>query len=285
MKLSKIEPMHGQVAMITGANTGIGLAAARMLAKAGARVLLACRSEAPARRAVELIRSEGGAAEFIPLDLGDFQSVQRCVEAFHKLDAPLHVLVNNAGMAGQRGLTKSGFELTFGTNYMGHFLLTKLLLPALQNSGAARVIHVSSEAHYKAKAIDWQAVRESTRSRTCAQEYAVSKLANVLFNAELARRTQGKGITSYAVHPGLIASDVWRNVPQPFRWLMINLLPMKSVDEGAENTAFCASAPALAAHTGLYYHDLEPREPSPLARDPKLAQELWERSEAWLLPS
>jgi retinol dehydrogenase 12 len=275
------QDLTGRTVLVTGANTGIGFVTARELARAGARVLIACRSQQLADSAAAQIQQQTGAqVSYLPLDLGDFESVRRCAQAFLASDLPLHVLVNNAGLAGKRGLTPSGFEVTFGTNYMGHFLLTQLLLPRLLQSGPARVVTLTSEAHYRASGIDWQAVRESTRSRTGVPEYNVSKLANVLFSAELARRVAGQNLTTYAVHPGVVASDVWRNVPRPLRWLMTAF--MKSPEQGAENSIFCAGSSVVQSQTGLYYHGNEPREPSPPAQDGELARELWQRSEHWL---
>src|SRR5207248_1708186 len=133
---------------------------------------------------------------------------------------PLHGLINNAGVAGQRGLTAQGFELAFGINHLGHFLLTTLLVDRLRETGGARVVNVSSDSHYQAKGIDFDAVRQPTKSMTGMREYAVSKLANVLFTQELARRVPASELGAYAVHPGVIASDIWRRVPGPARSMM-----------------------------------------------------------------
>lgn len=275
-------PLRGRVALVTGANTGIGRVTARELARRGARVFVATRDEARTRGVLADIRALGGAGAWLPLDLGDLGAVRRCAQAFLALDLPLHLLVNNAGLAGRRGLTASGFELAFGTNHIGHFLLTQLLVGRLRRSAPARVVTVASRAHYRASGIDWAALRRPTRHYFGLPEYGVSKLANVLFSAELGRRLAGSGVSAYALHPGVVASEIWRALPQPLRWLVMRR--MITPEEGARTTLYCASEPSLAGETGLYYDDCRPRTPSALARDAALAAELWQRSEAWVQP-
>lgn len=281
MPESTAVPLQNIVAVITGANAGIGRATAIELARRGARVFLAARSEAKTRAVVEEIARATPSAkpEFLSLDLGDFASIRRCADDFLRRDLQLGLLINNAGVAGQRGLTASGFELTFGTNHVGHFLFTSLLLERLKKSAPARVITVSSRAHFRAGGIDFEAVRRPTRSISGFDEYGVSKLANVLFSAELARRLQGTGVTTYAVHPGVVASDIWRRVPPPFQWVM--KLFMLSNEDGAKTTLHCATSAEAGTETGLYYDKCQTKRPSALARDTDLAGELWRRSEAW----
>jgi retinol dehydrogenase-12 len=273
--------LAGQVALVTGANTGIGLVTARELARRGAHVFVACRSLPRAQNAVQTIRAATGntQVEALALDLGDFASVHQCAASFLTRGLPLHLLVNNAGLAGTRGFTASGFELAFGVNHMGHFLLTRLLLDRLRASAPARIVTVASRAHTRTDGIDWDALRQPTRTRTGIHEYAVSKLANVWFSAELGRRLAGFGVNTYALHPGVVASDVWRSVPWPFRSLI--KLRMISTEEGAQTTLYCASDPACARETGLYYDKCRVRLPSVLGQDANLARSLWERSEAW----
>ena len=274
-------PLENVVALVTGANAGIGRATAIELARGGARLILAGRSEGRMRPVIdEIARAMPGASpEFLPLDLGDLDSVRRCAAEFLRRDIPLGLLINNAGVAGQRGLTKSGFELAFGTNHVGHFLLTNLLLERLKQSAPARVVTVASRAHYRAKSLDFDAVRRPTRSISGLPEYGVSKLANVLFSAELARRLEGSGVTTYSLHPGVVASEIWRHVPPPFRSVI--KLFMISSEEGAETTLYCATSLQAAAESGLYYDKSQIKRPSKLARDAALAGELWRRSEAW----
>lgn len=274
--------LAGQVALVTGANTGIGFVTARELARMGAHVFIACRNAQRAQPALDAIRVASGntQVEALALDLGDVASVRRCADTFLARGLPLHMLVNNAGLAGTRGLTASGFELAFGVNHMGHFLLTQLLLDRLLASAPARIVTVASRAHTRTDGIDWDALRQPTRSRTGVHEYAVSKLANVWFSAELGRRLAGTGVNTYALHPGVVASDVWRAVPWPFRSLM--KLRMISTEEGARTSLYCATSPDCAGETGLYYDKCRLQTPSTLGRDTTLALKLWRESERWL---
>ena len=271
--------LAGKNIVVTGANTGIGQATAEALAARGARVVLACRSEEKTRPVVEAIRAKGGEAELLALDLASLASVREAAEKLLAAGRPIDVLVNNAGLAGLRGTTKDGFEVAFGTNHLGHFLFTVLLAPLLRKAPGARIVNVSSMSHYDAKGIDWDALRAPTRAVTGLPEYAVSKLANVLFTAELARRLGPSGVHSYALHPGVVASDAWRQIPWPFRSLM--KLFMISNEEGAATTLYCATSPEVAEHDGRYYDKCREKKPSRLARDEALAKALWEKSVEW----
>ena len=273
--------LEGRVAIVTGANTGIGRVTAMELAKRGAEVFLACRSEDKALPVGDEIRAAvGDRAHFMQLDLGSLKQVREAAAAFLALDKPLHILVNNAGLAGQRGLTEDGFEIAFGVNHLGHFLFTELLLDRIVSSAPARIVNVSSEAHYESDTLDWDTLTKTTQTVTGLPEYSRSKLANVLHAKELARRLDGKGVTTYSLHPGVVASDVWRRVPLPFRWLM--KLFMVSNEEGAETSVYCAASDDVAAHSGRYYEKSAEKEPSAAASDEALARELWTRSEAWV---
>ena len=268
--------------IITGANTGIGKITALELARQGARVILACRSKEKTLPVIEEIRraTSNERVELVPLDLGDLASVRACAQELLDRKLPIHVLINNAGLAGQRGVTKDGFEVQFGTNHLGHYLLTRLLLDRIIESGPARIVNVASQAHYNTSKLDWSALRQKTRTVTAMREYSVSKLSNVLFTKELARRLEGTQVTTYAVHPGVVATDVWRRVPGPVRWMMKRF--MITPEEGAQASLRCATAPELAGETGRYYDvgGVE-RKPSRLAEDAALATELWTRSAEW----
>jgi retinol dehydrogenase 12 len=270
----------GGTVVVTGANTGIGRATASALAGRGWRVYVAARSAAKGEAAVAAIRAATGSRSvwFLPLDLADLESVRACADAFLRRGEPLHVLVNNAGVGGRRGLTRQGFELTFGVNHLGHFALTAALRDRLAASAPARVVTVASDAHYSAPGIDFDALRRPARGITGLREYAVSKLCNVLFTQELARRTAGTGLCSYALHPGLVASDIWRRVPWPVRPLVTRR--MLTVEEGAATSLYCATSAAVAADSGLFYDACARREPSPAAT-PELGRELWQRSHGW----
>lgn len=273
--------LHGQTFLVTGGNTGIGKETARGLAGRGARVVVAGRSEERTRAAIREISADTGSTDldFVPLDLGDLGSVRRAAEEVLRQERRLDVLVNNAGLAGSRGMTPSGFELAFGTNHVGPFLLTALLTERIVETGPGRIVNVASTGHYRARGIDWDAVRRPTVTRTAFDEYCVSKLANVLHAQELARRLAGTGVTTYSLHPGAIASDVWREVPPGLRHVM--KLFMKSAEDGARTSLHCAASPDVAGETGRYYDGCREKRPSKVAT-PELAAELWARSEAWV---
>jgi len=275
--------MSGRNVLITGASSGIGRATAVALAKQGARLFLAGRSAERHREVLAQTRATGAHVTHLELDLGELSSVRACAERFLTLDQPLHVLLNNAGLAGSRGLTADGFERTFGVNHLGHFLLTELLLERLRSSAPSRIVNVSSKAHYDPKQIDWPALRKPTRTTTGFPEYGVSKLCNVLHAKHLAQRLAGSGVTTYSLHPGVIASDVWRQVPWGMRHVM--LLFMRSTEEGAATSVYCASSEGAAAESGLYYDESKPIAASPLADDLALQRELHERSLDWVLDS
>lgn len=272
--------MKGKTVIVTGANTGIGEVTARELAAMGAKVYLACRSKEKAEPVVADIRSLTGNAEvhFLALDLSSLHSVRDAAKTFLALDLPLDLLVNNAGLAAAKGLTADGFELTFGVNHLGHFLFTQLLVDRVVDGG--RIVNVASKAHYEAKSIDWDAQRQPTTGLTGLKEYGVSKLANVLFTKELAKRLADRNITTYSLHPGVVASDVWRQVPWPFESLIKRF--MLTVEDGALTTLYCATSVEAGKETGLYYDESKVKKPSRLARDEALATELWKRSEAWV---
>jgi retinol dehydrogenase 12 len=273
--------LAGRVALVTGANAGIGRVTAVQLAERGATVLMACRSRERTQPLLDRLRLRHGAeaAHFVSLDLADLGSVRSCAAWVLALGLPLHLLILNAGAAGVRGRTADGFEHAFGVHHVGHFALTQALLPRLQASAPARVVTVASRAHRMAPGIDWEAVRRPTATWLGVREYAVSKLANILFSAELGRRLAGTGVTTYALHPGVIDSEIWRGLPAPLRAL--NRLRLVSVEQGARTTLHCATSPDLARQTGRYYSDSALAQPTAIAEDASLAAELWRRTEAW----
>lgn len=278
--------MTGKTILITGANTGIGRATAHALAAMGARVFFAGRSEAKTRPVIDEIAQATGNRDlhFLELDLDDLDSVKRSAEAFLGRGEPLHVLINNAGLARAKGVTKQGFERTFGVNHLGHFLFTLRLRPALEAGAPSRVVVVASRAHERFHgALDFAALQQPTRHYTGWPEYQVSKLANVLFTKELARRWDAAKVHSYALHPGVIASDIWRSVPWPLRPLIRSF--MRTPEEGARASIHCASALEVADHNGRYYdEDGRERKNSPQADDAALAKTLWEKSIEWVRP-
>lgn len=269
-----------QTILITGANTGIGAAAAIAMAQPGRRLVLACRSEAKTRPVLERIAAAGAKGEFLELDLADLAKAHEAATRFAAREERLDLLIENAGLAGQRGVTRDGWELAFGTNHLGHFAFTLPLLPLLERGSwgkerRGRIVVVSSGSHYEAKEIPWDRLEGPTRSMTGLSEYEVSKLCNVLFAAELRRRTK---LAVVSLHPGQIASDIWRPIPQPFRSLITRALKMKPVELGGDVLAKAADIDLTAADAPLYLHLFKPKAPNPLALRADLATKLWDMS-------
>ena len=273
------QDLRGRNCIVTGSNAGIGEVTARELARAGAKVFFACRSEDKARAAMERIAGEtdNTSLEFLQLDLSSLATTRAAAQRYLKLDVPLHLLVNNAGLAGTRGVTSDGFEIQFGVNHLGPFLFTRLLLPALSRATPSRIVNVASRAHIRVGGIDYDRLQEKTRSITGFRGYCVSKLANVLFNLELAQHL-APGVSTYALHPGVVKSEIWRNVPWPIRPLMS--IGMLTVEEGAQTSLYCASAPELEGQSGKYYAKCKEVATSPKVTR-EAASELWRRSEEW----
>jgi retinol dehydrogenase 12 len=275
-----VTDLAGQTFLVTGANAGIGYATAQDLASRGGRVHIACRSPEKGAAAAAAIAAASGndQVRFLRLDLADLASVRQAAREFTELGEPLQVLINNAGVGGQRGRTADGFELHFGVNHLGHFALTQALLPLLTAAAPARIVNVASDSHYQATGIDFDALRNRTKGITGLPEYAVSKLCNVLFAAELARRLAGSGVTAYSLHPGVVASQIWRRVPWPARQLVTRR--MLTIEQGARTSLYCATSPAVAGQSGRYYDSCREAEPSKVAT-PELAARLWEYSLEW----
>jgi NAD(P)-dependent dehydrogenase (short-subunit alcohol dehydrogenase family) len=267
-------------ALVTGANTGIGRLVALRLAAAGWRLLLAGRSAQRTRATLLDIARLPGAppAQFLELDLGDLASVAGCAAAALAAAPRLDLLVANAGVAGARGLSASGFELAFGVNHVGHFALCLALWPALAAVPGARLVVVASRAHRHLARWTLDDVRRPTASWTGIPEYARSKLANILFAAEFARRARPHGVLAYSLHPGVLDTEIWRRMPGWMRAL--NRLRLRPAEDGATTTLHCALR-AAPDESGLYFADSRVEEPTATARDPVLASDLWTRSLAW----
>jgi retinol dehydrogenase 12 len=270
--------IDGRTFLVTGANAGIGYATAEELAGRGGRVYLGARSQAKGEQAVAAISAATGSDQvrLLSLDLSDLASVQRAADTVLQSGEPLHVLINNAGVGGARGRTSQGFEIHFGVNHLGHFALTQALLPLLTASTPARVVNVASDSHYQAKGINFDGLRSRTKGITGLPEYAVSKLCNVLHAAELGRRLAGTGVTAYSLHPGVVASQIWRRVPWPARQIVTRR--MLTIEQGARTSLYCATSPEVAGESGLYYDNCKRTEPSRVTT-PELAARLWEYSE------
>lgn len=274
--------LQSKTFVVTGANTGLGRASVEALAAEGAgQVVLAARSRDKTEPVMEAVRAAHPDTEltYLPLDLADLASVSEAADVLLERDEPIDVLMANAGVAGLRGVTNDGFELTFGVNHLGHFLFTEKLLGLVKRAPQGRIVNVSSRGHFQAEGIDWEALRKPTATFTALREYAVSKLCNVLYAKELARRLADTSVTTYSLHPGGVASDIWQRRLGPFALLLKPLLVTN--EQGARTQVRCAIDPDLARQSGLYYTDEQPRDPLPLACDESLQDELVERSRAW----
>ncbi len=261
--------------LITGANTGIGAACAVAMAAPAVHLVLACRSAEKTAPVLAAVRAAGARATFLPLDLSDVHSASTAGKEFAREHDVLDLLINNAGLAGQRGTTRDGFELAFGVNHLGHFALTLPLLPALE-AAAGRIVNVSSGNHYKAKSIPWTHLSQATRSFTGLPEYAVSKLCNVLFTAELRRRHPR--ITAVSMNPGPIASDIFRRMPAALFAVLKLVHPMASVEVGGARLMHAATVDVSNDDASLYIDRDAPRAANPVGLRGDLASELWDFS-------
>ena len=236
--------LKGKVALVTGCNTGIGKETARVLAAQGATVFLACRSLDKAQATMEEIKQHNAAADLHALecDLSSLDSVAKAAEEFLKQSSKLHLLINNAGvmMIPEFTLTKDGYEMQWGTNHLGHFLLTHKLLPALQQAAPSRVVNVSSMAHQMAPSYTADIVPPQQQTYNGTSNYGLSKLSNILFSREFNRRHGSSGVTSFALHPGVIPTDLGRYSTMANVFYKIGTPFMKNIPQGAATQVYCA---------------------------------------------
>ena len=208
--------LNGKTVIITGANTGIGKATAIDLAKRNARVIMACRNDEKGEKAANQVRRESGSynVEYRHLDLASLASVRQFAQEILQEEYPVNILINNAGLlVRERTITEDGFEVMFATNHLGHFLLTNLLLPKLNQAPSARIVTVSALAHEFVKSgIPFDNLN-CEKSFRFFQAYSVTKLANVLFTRSLRKRLEGSNITANCLHPGLVTTELGRSIP------------------------------------------------------------------------
>jgi NAD(P)-dependent dehydrogenase (short-subunit alcohol dehydrogenase family) len=283
--------LHGKIAIVTGASTGLGLETARALASAGAQVVLAGRDAARTTAAAATIRERvpGAELELGALDLTSLDDVRAFAEWYARGHDRLHLLINNAGvMYTPFEQTAEGFELQFGTNHVGHFLLTCLLVPQLLADPPSRVVNLSSGGHMGSDIV-WDDVNFERRDYDKFSAYGQSKTANILFSVELDRRLGERGVHAYAVHPGMIATELGRYMTKDdFQALKDRaksspsggMPAYKTVEQGAATSVWAATASELDGQGGTYLADAEVTEQhAPWARDPESARRLWTLTE------
>jgi len=281
------ERLDGKVVLITGANAGIGRETALELAARGAHVVMACRDRDKCSRARDQISAiTGNSPVCMKLDLASFSSIRSFAEKFNEKYNRLDVLINNAGIMRTPKLqtTEDGLELQCGVNHFGHFLLTHLVLDKLKAAAPSRIIVVSSTAH-KFGSIDLSSIATGSDKYDPSKFYFQSKLANVLFANELSRRLENTGVTVNSLHPGMILTDLWKNIPFIHSVLgRIVFEPVKyfcfiTPREGAQTSLRLALDASLEGVTGQYFSDCRQTDPAPVALDQKVARDLWELSE------
>jgi NAD(P)-dependent dehydrogenase (short-subunit alcohol dehydrogenase family) len=274
--------MSGKTVLVTGANRGVGLETARALAARGARVVLAVRSveRGEAARRDILRTTPHARLDVMRLDLADLRDVQRFADELRTSSDRLDVLVNNAGFhTSERALTPQGYESTFAASHLGHFLLTRELLPLLEASAPSRAVTVASEAHRGGTIAFDDLMGE--RRWSGIRAYTQAKLANVLFAKELARRVEGSGVVSHAVHPGSVRTGWARGEESgAFRFVVALASPfLLSPEKGARTTVHVASSEEAGRVNGEYWVRSRVATPSREARDSEVARRLWSESE------
>uniref|UniRef100_A0A8D0HNZ1 Retinol dehydrogenase 14 n=1 Tax=Sphenodon punctatus TaxID=8508 RepID=A0A8D0HNZ1_SPHPU len=283
--------MKGKTVIITGANCGLGRATAAELLRRHARVILACRDPGRAEEAARELRAElglgsrrEGVGELVvrELDLASLRSVRTFCQQVLQEEPRLDVLINNAGIF-QCPYTKTedGFEMQFGVNHLGHFLLTNLLLGLLKSSAPSRIVVVSSKL-YKYGEINFEDLN-SEISYNKSFAYSRSKLANILFTRELARRLEGKGVTVNVLHPGIVRTNLGRHIHIPLLakplFNLVSWAFFKTPLEGAQTSIYLASSPEVEDVSGKYFGDCEEEDLLPKAMDDLVARKLWDISE------
>jgi NAD(P)-dependent dehydrogenase (short-subunit alcohol dehydrogenase family) len=273
--------MDGKICLVTGGNAGIGYYTAQEIARMGATVIIIGRNMTRCDNAVNMITQETGnrSVEYILADLSSQAQIRSAAARFNEKYDHLEVLVNNAGgVSLRRNVSVDGIELTFAVNHLAYFLLTNLLNAALKNSPSARVVNVSSGSHY-GEQLDFNNL-QLKKSYNVYRAYGRSKLANVLFSYELARRTAGTHITSNVLSPGMVATDIWKKV-NPWLTPLINPVIQRIGQPpllGAQTSIYLATSPEVEGITGKFFADKKPMHSSAYSHDLEAAKRLWEVS-------
>jgi retinol dehydrogenase-14 len=269
--------IEGKTCLVTGATGGVGYATAMGLAKSGAHVVLLCRDEQKGRDAVSgIAKMPDDQPELLICDLMSLDSIDKAAERFMVDHDKLHVLVNNAAAyLAKRDVTVDGYERTFQTNHLGPFYLTALLTQMLQYSAPARVINLTSFNH-RFGTVDFEDLHRERRPYSAMGAYNDTKLMNVLFTRELAKRLEGTGVTANAVHPGVVATDFGGDEPS---WVG-TLFPLirwfvRTPEQGADTVVHLATDPWLQKKSGRYWYSRMDREPAPKAQDATVQRKLW----------
>jgi len=278
--------LSGKTAVVTGASAGLGVETTRALAAAGAHVVMAVRDKAKGEAAAEQVRAgaPGASVELGELDLASLDSIRTFAAWLADRQPRIDLLINNAGvMAPPLLRTTEGFELQMGTNHLGHFMLTNLLTPAITAAAPARVINLSSRGHMRSD-IRWDDPHWRTTEYDKWEGYGQSKTANILFTVELDRRLRDRGVRAFALHPGVIMTELSRHLTSDDVGTLRSRAPggrleFKTTDQGAATTVWGATSPDLDGMGGLYLDDCHIGEPAPYALDPDSAARLWTWSE------
>ena len=274
-------PLMGKRCVVTGGTGGIGLVTTRRLVEMGADVIVVGRDTGRGLTAKQAIREATGrdGVEFLQADLADLDAVRSVAETISNQWDHIDILVNNAGgMFGKRQTNSQGMDMTFALNHLGYFLLTALLLPKLHAAPErSRIVNVASEAHRRVK-LNFDDL-QSEKSYRGWLAYCRSKLANLLFTQELARRLDPLRVTVNALHPGFVATDIGvsHSLMPAFAWWLVKFAAI-SPEQGAETSVYLASSSEMADANGLYFNKCKPVKPSPAALDGEAAQRLWDVS-------
>ncbi|XP_012160621.1 retinol dehydrogenase 12 isoform X2 [Ceratitis capitata] len=285
-KYNKNTTALGKVVIITGANTGIGKETARELSKRGATIYMACRDMVKCEKArQELIKDTCNKnIHSMKLDLASLKSIKEFADNFKKKESRLDILINNAGiMACPRMATEDGFEMQIGVNHLGHFYLTNLLLDLLKKSAPSRIVMLSSLSHRFGPFKKHDFLSENSYSPS--KVYSHSKISNILFAHELAKRLQGSKVTVNSLHPGVVDTELVRyykifNIPilspivSALKWIFFKTTP-----NGAQTTIYAALDPDLELVSGAYFSDCRPTKTAAVARNDELAKWLWVESD------